>query len=110
MLSRTSMRFAITLLLASASILAACSSRPSAEEYNFDTDGQLTSIRLRNGEQIRYSYDHSSRVTELRFKSGWIRYGYESGGAVAWEKNDNGGYTEYFRDDLGRIAYILWGR
>ena len=109
MLWRASMRFAIAMVFVSASILAGCSPRPSTEEYNFDTEGQLTSIRLRDGDQIQYSYDDSGRVKELRFKSGWIRYGYEPGGARAWEKNGNG-YTEYFRDDLGRITHVLWSR
>jgi YD repeat-containing protein len=102
-------RFACVLL---ACLLGACS-RSGKEHslryrYRYDKQDRLVEAVAPDGASTRYYYDRQGRLVSVRYAKGGVDYGYGDEGLL-WTK-DSEGSTEFFRDNLGRVADMVWRR
>jgi RHS repeat-associated protein len=77
-----------------------------SERYVYDRQGRLSAKTLPGGQKMSFKYDNRDEITEIGYRGGWVRYGYDANGNRAWMR-DPTGTTEYYYDAFDRLVGVV---
>ena len=76
-------------------------------QFYYDSNGNRTSYKDRNGNQWNFSYNSNGLITQITNpENGWIKYSYNQDGTISQISNSDGEIDKYSYDDYKRVIKV----